>query len=1282
MKDKKQETKSGETKKYDVFISYRREGGFEFAEKLHKRLLEDGYGVAFDIDTLRNGRFDRVLLSRVEECTDFVVVLNKGCFDRTLDASFPPEKDWMRKELAHALKMKKNVVPVMLTGFDWPNGLPDDIRDAEFMNGPKYDPIYFASFYEELKEKFLVSRSQVAARSSATANQQLDLPALGKPVDEVALSGLKGQDAKHFKKACGYYNVNRYRSAWAEFKKIEEQGNAFVKYYVLVLGYVLEGNVDDSDFEESCCGARDLGCTDAMRIFADRHLPNDTKTFDIVPPAECIQWLKKAIANGDADALANLGDAYENARGVEKNLTTARELYKRSCEAGSLAGQMTYGLDCLLGNAGDKDLMTAGKVLRPVIAHLRKYEDELSAAEYCMLMMWYSDLNSNIVKPDSALVERYAKLIIESKGRSIGGDAADKGAAYMVLGLMNLKGAEEPEKAKSAFEFFQKEKTVYDRDGSADYWLAKCYDTGIGVEANPAMALEYYETAAGKGNAAAQCALAIHLFDNEDESGVERGKRLLRLAAEGGDSDAEHLYGLWLIRGVYFDRNIEEGMKWLEKAAVQDNDADALNSLGEQYRDGTDGVGIDHEKAFKWFEKGAVGGSTNAMQSLGWAYLTGQGTVRNVAEAEKWFVRAAEAGSPDAMESLGLAYLIGDGIGVDVDKAKEWLIRAAENGNASAECSLGTRYAQGQFGEKDIVEAVKWWEKAAGHGDTTAMENLGLIYFDGDDGIEKDVMKALEWLTRAADNGDESAACKIGAGYYRGDFGEPDKKKAFYWSSKAAQLGDATAMNNLGEMYRDGDGVGKDMRQAIRYFQDSAKRNNPKAMTNLGFLYLVGDGVMHDAKMSEEWFVKAADTGDADAECLIGTLYARGAFGKVEYVKAKEWWEKSAEQCNLTAMNELGIMCLQGFDDAPQDRRQAFDWFKMAAEAGLPDAMEQLGLAYLQGAGTDVDEEEAKKWLICASDKGRTSAACTLGSLYARDDYWDKDLSEAVKWWERAAEHGDTTAMCNLGCIFSDPDLSDNVIQIDMDEARKWFQKADDAGSECAAYHLGLDVLGVLGNRYETYAEWQKAFKALNPEIGPVRRILRKAGSWFQKPLDAHTDDASLAGACLRWLARIARYQEDLENAKDLYRQAVEKGDEKAKKELAEMESNGDTVGDSNVMTESQPSVSAGSQVFVAPPPSATPSVSVVHSIPVAPQATVAAPGSATVPPVPPPADDEMGRAETLFLRKARRLKRSEGRIDPNEKSELRELAAELGLSVLRREELIEQVEEEYEAGI
>ena len=149
----------------------------------------------------------------------------------------------------------------------------------------------------------------------------------------------------------------------------------------------------------------------------------------------------------------------------------------------------------------------------------------------------------------------------------------------------------------------------------------------------------------------------------------------------------------------------------------------------------------------------------------------------------------------------------------------------------------------------------------------------------------------------------------------------------------------------------------------------------------------------------------------------------------------------------------------------------------------------------------------------------------------------------------------------------------------------------------------------------------------------------------------------------MRWLARIARCQENSEGAKDLYRQAVENGDENAQLELAEMESKGDTVEEPEVMAESQPST---------PDMAATPAA---H------KETVVPPVAVVAPVVPPPADDETSRAEALFLRRARRLRRNGGRIEPDEKRELRELAAELGLSALRREELIEQVEEEYEAG-
>ena len=80
--------------KYDVFISYRREGGYDTAKHLNDLLIRDGYRVSFDIDTLRSGNFDTQLLDRIEQCKDFILIVDQHCFDRTLDPDFEPEKDW------------------------------------------------------------------------------------------------------------------------------------------------------------------------------------------------------------------------------------------------------------------------------------------------------------------------------------------------------------------------------------------------------------------------------------------------------------------------------------------------------------------------------------------------------------------------------------------------------------------------------------------------------------------------------------------------------------------------------------------------------------------------------------------------------------------------------------------------------------------------------------------------------------------------------------------------------------------------------------------------------------------------------------------------------------------------------------------------------------------------------------------------------------------------------------------------------------------------------------
>lgn len=137
---------------YDIFISYRRDGGFETAKHLNDLLVRDGYTVSFDIDTLREGDFDDTLLRRIDQCVDFILVVDKHTFDRTLDLEFDPKKDWLRTELAYALKLRKNIIPLLLSGVDgFPSNLPEDVADVATKNGPVYNKYYFDEFYKRLK---------------------------------------------------------------------------------------------------------------------------------------------------------------------------------------------------------------------------------------------------------------------------------------------------------------------------------------------------------------------------------------------------------------------------------------------------------------------------------------------------------------------------------------------------------------------------------------------------------------------------------------------------------------------------------------------------------------------------------------------------------------------------------------------------------------------------------------------------------------------------------------------------------------------------------------------------------------------------------------------------------------------------------------------------------------------------------------------------------------------------------------------------------------------------
>lgn len=157
---------------YDVFISYRREGGAATARILRDRLTEMGYRVFFDLESLRSGYFNEALYSVIDQCKDVIVVLSPNSLDRCVN-----EDDWVRKEVAHALAKKKNVIPVLLRGFDFPKELPESIDDLRFCNGLVASEDFFDAFIEKLTE-FL--QAKPTALRGLTQNRAVKrfLPAL------------------------------------------------------------------------------------------------------------------------------------------------------------------------------------------------------------------------------------------------------------------------------------------------------------------------------------------------------------------------------------------------------------------------------------------------------------------------------------------------------------------------------------------------------------------------------------------------------------------------------------------------------------------------------------------------------------------------------------------------------------------------------------------------------------------------------------------------------------------------------------------------------------------------------------------------------------------------------------------------------------------------------------------------------------------------------------------------------------------------------------------------
>jgi TPR repeat protein/tRNA A-37 threonylcarbamoyl transferase component Bud32 len=204
------------------------------------------------------------------------------------------------------------------------------------------------------------------------------------------------------------------------------------------------------------------------------------------------------------------------------------------------------------------------------------------------------------------------------------------------------------------------------------------------LQADPAESLRWYKLAAEHDRRDAMTQLGKMYWSGQ---GLKNGPDLaeavswLNKASQRGDPDAKYQLALLYASGPVQNRDLRKATELLREAADM-HDGNALNMLGEFYRDGTD-VPVSYKQAIAYFEEASKAGNADASANLGVSYINGnQGVDKNLRYGVELIRQAAEQNSPLGMYYYAVCFEKGieqPNNTPNLDQAKVWYVKAAKS---------------------------------------------------------------------------------------------------------------------------------------------------------------------------------------------------------------------------------------------------------------------------------------------------------------------------------------------------------------------------------------------------------------------------------------------------------------------------------------------------------------------------------------------------------------------------------------------------------------------------
>lgn len=860
---------------------------------------------------------------------------------------------------------------------------------------------------------------------------------------------------------------------------------------------------------------------------------------------------------GDPKADFYLGEVYLNGP-IEQNTEKGIYYYTKSAEAGDADAQFA------LGDIYRRPMNDIGN--KEMAAHwieLAANQDQRDA----LCVMAYSYLQDPEIETMNVNNLSYEQDV--DKGMQFLRHAADLGNAnaLYVLAICYRKGKYVEKDVEKAFELLQKSVNIAPTPESVDE-LGDFYRDGIGTEQNYEAAAQCYSWAANNGNPGAMFSLS-DLY--EEGKGVEKNQTIanelrskwwetcrwnihgilpldiVREQANAGDPEAMYQLGCrykdgdgveqnpevasdWWFKaaikgnngaahnlGVYYffeNNDIENGLKWLNKSADEDYNL-SLNSLGEIFLLGLNGVTVDIEKGIAFLTRAAEHGHEGAMFRLSALYHDGEIVEKNPRIARHWLEEYLEHDSPDSHYRMGLCLYHGDMYDINYSKALDNFTEAVKGRCHDASPYFIDMLWRGNNATQDREAVLATYKELDEKGDAEASFYLYTLYNDEEYAL-RDKDTAIAYLKKSAEEGYPVALRYLAFQYMEGGLLETDFNKANEYLNQASERGDAISMINLATSYQCGRGVEKDIKKALELFMSAAESGESYAACEAAKILLVGEeGVDVDydkaieilrrhaegdlescfvfaytlnakcdtednyswqlAQTAFHYMLKAANEGHPEAMYLVAYAYMQGRGVLRDMEQARKWFEKAKAQNHR--VEEITDIFNKYFTDyQPAHRYPFFVYCHSIVEHNLSKIKEkeqyvddegymnqsavargaaqcgEVNAAVLVGFSLiDSDPDKAWEYFDIAIGNGYTLFAEEVGRIYYNGDNVKRDFDRAEKYFSYGSELGDIRCTLSLGLMYT----AEGVSKETEDKGKQLLQsvcEASDEGSEVYNY--------------------------------------------------------------------------------------------------------------------------------------------------------------------------------------------------------------------------------------